>query len=84
MKTRTHKRSVENARSSMSPEQISRAKNNRCKERSAARKAQNLQMMEEQRKNRPSAKQQLANLDFRLGKGEGAKKERAKLAKLIK
>ena len=56
-------------------------KNARTKQRNAARKAINLKA--EADRKRLSPKDQLAALDFRLGAGQGAKRERAKLAERL-
>lgn len=78
---RTHKTRIEAARAGDTPEQISRNKNSRCKERSAARKHDNLEKIAL----RPnfSPKTQLERLDNRLGRGIGAKKERERLQKKL-
>ncbi len=57
-------------------------RNGQTKQRNANRKAANIEKMEKKVKLTPI--QQLAELDFRLGIRQGAKKERAKLAKKMK
>lgn len=54
-------------------------KNHRAKARNLTRKRENLAKMEAAQAKRLSPTDQLARLDFRLGKGVGAVKERARL-----
>lgn len=56
-------------------------KNLRTKQRNEARRKANIER--DRARVRRSATDQLAALDFRLGKGAGAKRERAKLAAII-
>jgi hypothetical protein len=60
-------------------------KNQRCKQRSAERRAERRLRAEEMTEGwrSQSFEEQLKSLDFRLGKGVGAKKQRARIAKAI-
>lgn len=83
-KVRTHKKQVEQARGGLSQDGIRQAVNARRRARGEAIKGYNLSLKALREQNRPSAKEQLKKLDFRLGKGQGATRERAKLAEKIK
>jgi hypothetical protein len=77
VRERIYKRRLESERgSSMSPEQIRAQKCATTRARNAERKRINI---ERQSQNR-SPQDQLRELDSRLGKGRGAKRERARLA----
>lgn len=69
----------------LSLEEIRRNKCERCKVRNQNRRTEKQRRAEELRAERGklSPKQQLQRLDWRLGKGVGAKKERARLAEMI-
>lgn len=56
-------------------------RNTQTKQRNANRKATNVAKMEA--KTKLPAREQLAELDNRLGRGRGAKKERTKLLKAL-
>ena len=66
--------------SGKSPEQISADKCAMKRARNERLKAYNISVAEEKRKNRPTPQVQLQRLDWRFGKGEGAVKERKRLA----
>lgn len=77
-KERTHKRGVESRQAGLSPEQIRRQKCASIASRHAIIKAER---KEAQKSATPiSPQEQLRRLDQRLGKGVGAKRERARLA----
>ena len=76
-KLRTHGEAVKASHAGMSPEQIAAAKNQRCRERHAARKAAVVAAIAAKPKRSPQ--EQLAVLDARLGVGKGASRERTRL-----
>jgi hypothetical protein len=61
------------------------AKNQRAKQRNAHRKAENLKKAKAYQltRSKMSVKDKIASLDKRLGVGQGAKRERAKLEALL-
>lgn len=82
---RTHKRSVDSQNSRMSAEAIRRNKCELSKSRNARRHAEaNAEAVERNEAWREqSFEEQLQQLDWRLGKGQGAVKQRARIAKAI-
>jgi hypothetical protein len=74
-KVRTYKASVERSRGGMSAEQIHRGKCAAKRNARATRKAADKAKL----KPKLTPEQQLAKLDFRLGVGVGAKRERKRL-----
>lgn len=82
MAERTYAKRLAESRKNMSADAIRRAKNERCKLRNAKRKAERLAVVAERQVAWDSLTptQKLVELDKRLGKGVGAKKQRAKLA----
>lgn len=74
---RSHAKQVRDSQRNLTPEQIRLAKNARCKARRAARLQEKLERFESGRATSPT--EQLKRLDWRLGKGVGAKRERARL-----
>jgi hypothetical protein len=76
IQSRTHKKSVDASHAGMSTEQVHAGKMAARRSRSQARKKANVA---HDKANKKSPADQLAALDFRLGKGEGAKRERSKL-----
>jgi hypothetical protein len=86
-KKRTHKLSIEKMREARkaSPEQIRKEKYQRTKARNAER-ARERQVVIDERLNHwrsLTPQQQLTELDRRLGKGIGAKKQRARIAEQL-
>ena len=83
---RTHKRNVEQQQSRLSPEAI---RANKC-ERTKARRAAVSRELQAEAQARTDAwrslsyEEQLKRLDYRLGKGVGATKQRARIAEAIK
>lgn len=77
---RTYKKRVEAAQHNMTPEEISRAKNQRCKQRNEVKKS--VKAMEAEARNiawrKLKPEQQLAQLPQ-----GGAKKQRARIEKLL-
>jgi hypothetical protein len=85
MAKRTHKKKIEAERAARrtSPEQIRSAKCQACKLRNVERKAGRQLIAEERNElwSELSLTKQLEALDSRLGKGQGATKQRAKIEK---
>lgn len=80
---RTYKAALEASRAGMSPESVHQGKCTAKRSAHAVRKEMNVLRKDIQEKNKPTPVQQLARLDFRLGKGVGAERERARLQKLV-
>jgi hypothetical protein len=76
IQSRTHKKSVDASHAGMSTEQVHAGKMAARRSRSQARKKANVA---HDKANKKSPADQLAALDFRLGKSEGAKRERKRL-----
>jgi hypothetical protein len=78
-KKRTYKAVLEASRAGMSPESVHQGKCAAKRSARAARKADNFDKNHLRNTNKPTPEQQLARLDFRLGKGIGAGRERKRL-----
>lgn len=83
MADRTYAKRIVAARGNLTDTQVSAAKNARCKARNEARKVAIANAIESRGRAKRTPAEQIAELDFRLGVGIGAKRERARLAKLI-
>lgn len=81
LELRTHKASVDRAHAGLSPENLRQGKCAAKRNAGLTRKAYNIANASAKRERDP--RKQLAKLDFRLGVGVGAKRERARLQKLI-
>lgn len=85
LNARTHKHAMDMQRGGLSPEAKRQANNQRRKAAALTRKARLRAETEVRQRERDklSPAEQLQRLDWRLGNGKGAKRERSRLKKLL-